>query len=72
MHVLLREFSFVKATPHNRASFVNLFWRSFANIARKTGPTTFFVHLTNFDGRWFLFMMTNELFAVTSLAFAFV
>lgn len=36
-HVLLREYTYVKATLHNRASFVRLFWRSFSNIARKTG-----------------------------------
>jgi len=40
MHVLLRDFNFMRATPHNRASFVYLFWRCFANIARKTGTAT--------------------------------
>ena len=41
-HVLLREYNFIKATLHNRSSFVRLFWRSFANIARKTGRSRFF------------------------------
>ncbi|KAM4720660.1 centriolar satellite-associated tubulin polyglutamylase complex regulator 1 [Rhinophrynus dorsalis] len=33
-HVLFREFAFVQATPHNRASFLRIFWRSFRSIAK--------------------------------------
>ncbi|XP_035250957.1 UPF0705 protein C11orf49 homolog isoform X1 [Anguilla anguilla] len=33
-HVLFREFAYVKATPHNRASFVRVFWRSFRQIGK--------------------------------------
>ncbi|KAJ8248940.1 hypothetical protein GJAV_G00229430 [Gymnothorax javanicus] len=33
-HVLFREFSYVKATAHNRASFIRLFWRSFRQIGK--------------------------------------
>ncbi|XP_028843171.1 centriolar satellite-associated tubulin polyglutamylase complex regulator 1 isoform X1 [Denticeps clupeoides] len=33
-HVLFREFSYVKATPHNRASFLRIFWRCFRQIGK--------------------------------------
>ncbi|XP_015194842.2 centriolar satellite-associated tubulin polyglutamylase complex regulator 1 isoform X1 [Lepisosteus oculatus] len=33
-HVLFREFSYVKATPHNRASFIRMFWRCFRQIGK--------------------------------------
>lgn len=34
-HVLFREYSFISSTPHNRASFVRLFWHSYAEVAAK-------------------------------------
>uniref|UniRef100_A0A8D0BQ64 Centriolar satellite-associated tubulin polyglutamylase complex regulator 1 n=1 Tax=Salvator merianae TaxID=96440 RepID=A0A8D0BQ64_SALMN len=33
-HILFREFSFVQATPHNRASFLRTFWRCFRTIGK--------------------------------------
>ncbi|KAK6472554.1 UPF0705 protein C11orf49-like protein [Huso huso] len=33
-HILFREFSFVKATPYNRSSFLRAFWRSFRQIGK--------------------------------------
>ncbi|KAM4617247.1 centriolar satellite-associated tubulin polyglutamylase complex regulator 1 isoform 2-T2 [Discoglossus pictus] len=33
-HVLFREFEFVQLTPHNRASFLRVFWRCFRTIAK--------------------------------------
>ncbi|CAJ0916918.1 unnamed protein product, partial [Ranitomeya imitator] len=33
-HVLFRDFAFVQCTPHNRASFLRLFWRCFRTIAK--------------------------------------
>ncbi|XP_054827879.1 centriolar satellite-associated tubulin polyglutamylase complex regulator 1 [Eublepharis macularius] len=33
-HVLFREFSFVQATPHNRASFLRTFWRCFRAVGK--------------------------------------
>ncbi|XP_063294837.1 centriolar satellite-associated tubulin polyglutamylase complex regulator 1 isoform X1 [Pelobates fuscus] len=33
-HVLFREFDFVQITPHNRVSFLRLFWKCFRTIAR--------------------------------------
>ncbi|MGH0164594.1 UNVERIFIED_CONTAM: hypothetical protein FKN15_047350 [Acipenser sinensis] len=33
-HILFREFSFVKATPHNRSSFLRAFWRCFRQIGK--------------------------------------
>uniref|UniRef100_UPI00398E4DF8 centriolar satellite-associated tubulin polyglutamylase complex regulator 1 n=1 Tax=Pristiophorus japonicus TaxID=55135 RepID=UPI00398E4DF8 len=33
-HILFREFSFVKATPYNRASFIRMFWRCFRQIGK--------------------------------------
>nr|ACO51782.1 C11orf49 [Aquarana catesbeiana] len=33
-HVLFRDYSFVQCTPHNRASFLRLFWRCFRTIAK--------------------------------------
>lgn len=34
-HILFREYSFICATPHNRISFVKLFWQSYAEIASR-------------------------------------
>ena len=34
-HILFREYSFISSTPHNRASFVKLFWHSYAEVAVK-------------------------------------
>lgn len=33
-HVLFREFSYIRATQHNRASFVRVFWRCFRQIGK--------------------------------------
>ncbi|XP_007885845.1 UPF0705 protein C11orf49 homolog isoform X1 [Callorhinchus milii] len=33
-HVLFREFSFIKATQYNRASFLRIFWRCFRQIGK--------------------------------------
>ncbi|XP_073072625.1 centriolar satellite-associated tubulin polyglutamylase complex regulator 1 isoform X2 [Manis javanica] len=33
-HVLFREFSFIQATPHNRASFLKAFWRCFQTVGK--------------------------------------
>ncbi|XP_028305934.1 centriolar satellite-associated tubulin polyglutamylase complex regulator 1 isoform X1 [Gouania willdenowi] len=33
-HVLFREFSYITATPHNRASFVRVFWRCYRQIGK--------------------------------------
>ncbi|XP_028649668.1 centriolar satellite-associated tubulin polyglutamylase complex regulator 1 [Erpetoichthys calabaricus] len=33
-HILFREFSFVRATPHNRSSFLHMFWRCFRQIGK--------------------------------------
>lgn len=32
-HVLYREYAFVSLTPHNRASFIRLFWHTFHEVA---------------------------------------
>ncbi|XP_064602374.1 centriolar satellite-associated tubulin polyglutamylase complex regulator 1-like isoform X2 [Liolophura sinensis] len=34
-HTMFREYSFVRATSHNRASFVHLFWSSFKQIGER-------------------------------------
>ena len=34
-HVLFQEYSVVSSTPHNRASFVRVFWQSYAEVATK-------------------------------------
>ncbi|KAK0055130.1 UPF0705 protein isoform X2 [Biomphalaria pfeifferi] len=34
-HTMFREFSFIRSTPHNRASFVVFFWKCFRLIGRK-------------------------------------
>ena len=34
-HVLFRSYAFVSLTPHNRASFVRLFWHTFAEVAER-------------------------------------
>ncbi|XP_069761630.1 centriolar satellite-associated tubulin polyglutamylase complex regulator 1 isoform X2 [Narcine bancroftii] len=33
-HILFREFSFIKATPYNRASFIRMFWQCFRQIGK--------------------------------------
>ncbi|CAN9493137.1 unnamed protein product [Ophioblennius macclurei] len=33
-HVLFREFAYVRATPHNRASFIRVFWRCYRQIGK--------------------------------------
>ncbi|XP_021373690.1 UPF0705 protein C11orf49 homolog isoform X2 [Mizuhopecten yessoensis] len=34
-HTMFREYNFVKSTPHNRASFVRLFWKCYRQIGKK-------------------------------------
>ena len=34
---MYREFDFIKATFHNRACFIQVFWKCFRNIGRKEG-----------------------------------
>ncbi|XP_069132659.1 centriolar satellite-associated tubulin polyglutamylase complex regulator 1-like isoform X4 [Argopecten irradians] len=34
-HTMFREYNFVQATPHNRASFVRLFWKCYRQIGKK-------------------------------------
>lgn len=34
-HTMFREFAFIRSTPHNRASFVRLFWKCFRQIGKK-------------------------------------
>ncbi|CAI5763732.1 Hypothetical predicted protein [Podarcis lilfordi] len=36
-HILFREFNFVQATPHNRASFLRTFWRCFRTVGKNGG-----------------------------------
>ncbi|XP_056106743.1 centriolar satellite-associated tubulin polyglutamylase complex regulator 1 isoform X2 [Rhinichthys klamathensis goyatoka] len=33
-HVLFREFSYIKATPHNKESFIHIFWKCFRQIGK--------------------------------------
>lgn len=33
-HVLFREFSYIQATPHNRASFLRVFWRCYRQLGK--------------------------------------
>lgn len=33
-HILFREFNYIKATPHNRASFIRVFWRCYRQIGK--------------------------------------
>lgn len=34
-HTMFREYQFIHATPHNRASFVKLFWKCYKQIGKK-------------------------------------
>ncbi|GCB66445.1 hypothetical protein scyTo_0010104 [Scyliorhinus torazame] len=38
-HILFREFTFIIATPYNRASFIRMFWRCFRQIGKNGGKT---------------------------------
>jgi hypothetical protein len=40
-HIMYREFSFVSATPHNRASFVFKFYESFKHMLNREGKILF-------------------------------
>ncbi|CAL1595246.1 unnamed protein product [Knipowitschia caucasica] len=33
-HILFREYSYIKATPHNRTSFIRVFWRCYRQIGK--------------------------------------
>ncbi|XP_037109036.1 UPF0705 protein C11orf49 homolog isoform X1 [Syngnathus acus] len=33
-HILFREFNYIRATPHNRASFIRVFWRCYRQIGK--------------------------------------
>lgn len=33
-HVLFREFNYIRVTPHNRASFIRVFWRCYRQIGK--------------------------------------
>ncbi|XP_068579234.1 centriolar satellite-associated tubulin polyglutamylase complex regulator 1 [Cebidichthys violaceus] len=33
-HVLFREYNYIRATPHNRASFIRVFWRCYRQIGK--------------------------------------
>ncbi|KAF7653353.1 hypothetical protein LDENG_00084030 [Lucifuga dentata] len=33
-HVLFREYNYIRATPHNRASFIQVFWRCYRQIGK--------------------------------------
>ncbi|XP_041852057.1 UPF0705 protein C11orf49 homolog [Melanotaenia boesemani] len=33
-HVLFREFNYIRATPHNRTSFIRVFWRCFRQVGK--------------------------------------
>lgn len=33
-HILFREYNYIKATPHNRASFIRVFWRCYRQIGK--------------------------------------
>ncbi|KAK7892003.1 hypothetical protein WMY93_023966 [Mugilogobius chulae] len=33
-HILFREYSYIKATPHNRSSFIRVFWRCYRQIGK--------------------------------------
>lgn len=48
-HTMFREFAFIRSTPHNRASFVCLFWKCFRLIGKKGGKDKMsFAHFKNF------------------------
>lgn len=36
-HVLFREYNYIKATPHNRASFIRVFWRCYRQLGKSGG-----------------------------------
>ena len=36
-HTLFREYSYIQKTPHNKASFIRVFWKCFRHIGRNGG-----------------------------------
>lgn len=50
---MFREYSYIHATPHNRASFVRLFWKCYRQIGKKGGICYFrFTLLYRFYFSW--------------------
>lgn len=50
---MFREYSYIHATPHNRASFVRLFWKCYRQIGKKGGICYFrFTLLNRFYFSW--------------------
>ena len=39
-HTLFREYSYIRKTPHNIASFIRVFWKCFRHIGRNGGKVT--------------------------------
>lgn len=54
-HILFREFSFIQATPHNRASFLRAFWRCFRTVGKNGGKSSQILFLPSFLPFKFLF-----------------
>ena len=36
-HTLFREYSYIQKTPHNKASFIQVFWKCFRHIGKNGG-----------------------------------
>ncbi|KAB0346707.1 hypothetical protein FD754_011564, partial [Muntiacus muntjak] len=51
-HILFREFSFIQATPHNRASFLRAFWRCFRTVG-KNGVSKYVLNTHYVEG-WYI------------------
>lgn len=45
-HVLYRDYTFISLTPHNRASFIRLFWHTFSEIAERGDSMTVMEYLS--------------------------
>lgn len=65
---MFREYSYIHATPHNRASFVRLFWKCYRQIGKKGGICCFrfsplfcfFVFETSHNCGQYLYIQTSH------------
>lgn len=65
---MFREYSYIHATPHNRASFVRLFWKCYRQIGKKGGICCFrfsplfcfFVFETSHNCGQYLYIQTSQ------------
>lgn len=69
-HVLFREFSYIKATPHNRETFIHIFWKCFRQIGKNGGKQKKMCYLSIFIDTFLqLFALLSVQWSKTAVSF---